>query len=120
MKRKLRLLLAVVLAMAMVMGSSVTALALEGNGSENAPYLISTMETEDTLVCEDVNHRIYVKNDTGRTLYVYAKEMYGDEVCFTDKQTSYDDFLVQFPDDDKFMLDSDATIYFTRGFRIFT
>ena len=87
MKRKIRLLLAVVLAMAMVMGSSVTALALEGNGSEGNPYRISTMKTGDRLQTNGDFH-IYVKNDTGRTVY-----MYGDtdgsptEVLFTDKES---------------------------------
>ena len=86
MKRKIRLLLAVVLAMAMVMGSSVTALALEGDGSKVNPYRISTMITGDSLsVYPDGNYEIYVKNDTGRTVY-----MYGDSdtsptwVLFTD------------------------------------
>ena len=91
MKRKIRLLLAVVLAMAMVMGSSVTALAKEFTGcSSGSPYKISEMKTGDTLkVCTDVvSHMIYVKNDTGRTVY-----MYGDapgsptKVLFTDKES---------------------------------
>ena len=68
MKRKIRLLLAVVLAMAMVMGSSVTALAEEFTGcSSESPYKISEMETGDTLkVYKDDNHTIYVINDTRR------------------------------------------------------
>ena len=86
MKRKIRLLLAVVLAMAMVMGSSVTALALEGNGSEGNPYLISTMKTGDTLQTND--HEIYVKNDTGRTVYMYGDtDSSPTQVLFTDKES---------------------------------
>ena len=79
--------------MAMVMGSSVTALALEGNGLQDDPYRISTMKTGDTLQAND--HMIYVKNDTGRTVY-----MYGDTpasptcVLFTDKKSNYEGFPV--------------------------
>ena len=111
MKRKIRLLLAVVLAMAMVMGSSVTALALEGNGSQDNPYRISTMETGDRLVYEGDSHKIYVKNDTGRTIYVYTRDSGNDYVCFTDKPTYYDDFRLECPSADDFKLDSDATIF---------
>ena len=112
MKRKIRLLLAVVLAMAMVMGSTVTALALEGDGSKGNPYRISTMKTGNELTQYTTQYSsvIWVKNDTGRTVYVYAKTIQGDEVCFTDKQTYYADFLVEFPNEDKFKLDSDGTI----------
>ena len=108
MKRKIRLLLAVVLAMAMVTGSSVTALALEGDGSKGNPYLISTMITGDTL--QPNGYAIWVKNDTGRTLYVYAEDIFGDKVCFTDEQTFYDDFPVEFPDGAPLGLGSDGTI----------
>ena len=108
MKRKIRLLLAVVLAMAMVMGSSITALAKEFRGcSSGNPYKISEMETGDTL--QPNASQIWVKNDTGRTLYVYAKEIYGEDVCFTDKPTYYADFLVEFPDGTSNILDSDAS-----------
>ena len=97
MKRKIRLLLAVVLAMAMIMGSSVTALAkpLTGCSSEN-PYKISTMETGDTLsVCEVDNHMIYVKNDTGRTIYMYSDEVDSPtRVLFTDIISEYAEFPV--------------------------
>ena len=94
MKRKIRLLSAVVLAMAMVMGSSVTALALEGNGSQGDPYLISTMKTGDTLQTNGDFH-IYVINDTGRTVYMYGDG--GDSptlVLFTDKKSNYEGFPV--------------------------
>lgn len=96
MKRKIRLLLAVVLAMAMVMGSSVTALALEGNGSKDDPYRISTMKTGDTLsVCADGSHMIYVKNDTGRTVYMYGNTLDSPtRVLFTDKKATRDEFSV--------------------------
>lgn len=110
MKRKIRLLLAVVLAMAMVMGSSVTALALEGNGSQDDPYRISTMETGNHLQPYGPDYEIYVKNDTERTLYVYADNIYGDSVCFTDEPTQYADFTVEFPDGASNILDSDSTI----------
>ena len=97
MKRKIRLLLAVVLAMAMVMGSSVTALAQEFTGcTSEHPYMISTMETGDTLEYEGLDtYMIYVKNDTGRTIY-----MYGDtpdsptRVLFTDIISEYAEFPV--------------------------
>lgn len=106
--------MAVVLAMAMVMGSSITALALQGNGSEGSPYLISTMKTGNSLsVYPDGNHKIYVKNDTGRTLYVYVKNVNNDNVCFTDKPTYYDDFQLKFPNADDFKLDSGATIFWS-------
>ena len=92
MKRKIRLLLAVVLAMAMVMGSSVTALAREFTdcSSEN-PYKISEMKTGDTLrVCEDSSHLIYVKNDTGRTIYMYGNTWDSPiQVLFTDIKSGY-------------------------------
>lgn len=114
MKRKIRLLLAVVLAMAMVMGSSVTALAKDFTGcSSEAPYRISTMETGDTLEYENsISHKIYVKNDTGRTVYMYSSDGSDSptQVLFTDKPTYYADFQVEFPNGDKFKLDSDATI----------
>ena len=90
MKRKIRLLLAVVLAMAMVMGSSVTALATDLTGcSRDNPYLISTMETGDTLEYENsTSYTIYVKNDTGRTIYMYSDESISPtEVLFTDKES---------------------------------
>ena len=111
MKRKIRLLLAVVLAMAMVMGSSVTALAkpLTGCSSEE-PYKISEMEDGDTLSVWAVDGRtIYVKNDTGRTVYMYSESQDAPtQVLFTDKPTSYDGFLVKFPNENEFKLDSDA------------
>lgn len=96
MKRKIRLLLAVVLAMAMIMGSSVTALAKEFTGcSSVSPYKISEMETGDTLEIENVSSRaIYVKNDTGRTIYMYGDS--GDSpaaVLFTDIESEYAGFL---------------------------
>ena len=90
MKRKIRLLLAVVLAMAMVMGSSVTALAEIFTGcTSESPYKISEMKTGDTLkVCTDVvSHMIYVKNDTGRTVYMYGNDDAPTEVLFTDKES---------------------------------
>lgn len=113
MKRKIRLLLAVVLAMAMVMGSSVTALAKEFRDcSSGSPYKISEMKTGDILyVSTDTTHKIYVKNDTGRTLYMYTKDFNNDYVCFTDKPTYYDDFQFKFPSADDFKLDSDDTIF---------
>ena len=113
MKRKIRLLLAVVLAMAMVMGSSVTALAENFTGcTSESPYKISEMKTGDTLsVCADGNHMIYVKNDTGRTVYMYSEAPDSPtQVLFTDKPTFYDDFPVEFPNENKFKLDSDAHI----------
>lgn len=99
MKRKIRLLLAVVLAMAMVMGSSVTALAKVFTGcSSVSPYKISEMETGDNLIIDDPSyHMIYVKNDTGRTVYSYGDS--GDsptQVLFTDTQTPYGDCTVPF------------------------
>lgn len=90
MKRKIRLLLAVVLAMAMVMGSSVTALAKPFTGCSNdEPYLISNMENGDTLEIEDSpHHKIYVKNDTGRTVYMYGNTPDSPtEVLFTDRES---------------------------------
>ena len=94
MKRKIRLLLAVVLAMAMVMGSSVTALALQGNGSAGDPYLISTMETGNTLQTDGDFH-IYVNNDTGRTIYMYSDELDSPtRVLFTDIISEYAEFPV--------------------------
>ena len=113
MKRKIRLLLAVVLAMAMVMGSSVTALAKPLTGcSREDPYKISTMETGDTLkVWTGDNRTIYVINDTGRTVYMYSDAPDSPtKVLFTDIQTSYDDFQVEFPNKNMFKLDSDAPI----------
>ena len=97
MKRKIRLLLAVVLAMAMVMGSSVTALAKEFTGcSSGSPYKISEMKTGDTLVIENLSSReIYVKNDTGRTVYMYAEGLDSPTcVLFTDKKATRDEFSV--------------------------
>ena len=118
MKRKIRLLLAVVLAMAMVMGSSVTALAkpLTGCSSEN-PYKISEMEDGDTLsVCAVDGRTIYVKNDTGRTVYMYSNSQDAPtQVLFTDKPTSYDGFLVKFPTENKFKLDSDPISWSLAG-----
>ena len=97
MKRKIRLLLAVVLAMAMVMGSSVTALAKEFTGcSSGSPYKISEMKDGDTLKIEDLSSRmIYVKNDTGRTVYMYG-ECSDSPTCvlFTDKKATRDEFSV--------------------------
>ena len=94
MKRKIRLLLAVVLAMAMIMGSSVTALALEGNGSQDNPYRISTMETGDRLQTDGAFH-IYVKNDTGRTIYMYSAGLDSPtEVLFTDIKSEYAEFFI--------------------------
>ena len=95
MKRKIRLLLAVVLAMAMVMGSSVTALAKEFTGcSSGSPYKISEMKTGDTLkVYTGDNRTIYVINDTGRTLHVYAQTIFCEEVCFTDKEPEEESWI---------------------------
>ena len=95
MKRKIRLLLAVVLAMVMVMGSSVTALAksLTGCSSKN-PYKISTMETGDILRTDDASH-IFVINDTGRTVYMYSNTLDSPtNVLFTDIESEYAEFLV--------------------------
>lgn len=113
MKRKIRLLLAVVLAMAMVMGSSVTALAENfTGGTSESPYKISEMKTGDTLsVCADGSHMIYVKNDTGRTVYMYSEGPDSPtRVLFTDKPTFYDDFPVKYPNSTHFSFDSDAPI----------
>ena len=118
MKRKIRLLLAVVLAMAMVMGSSVTALATDLTGcSRDNPYLISTMETGDTLEYENsTSYTIYVKNDTGRTIYMYSDESISPtEVLFTDKPTYYADFPVEFPTGDSFCLSSDKIVSWGLG-----
>ena len=85
----------VVLAMAMVMGSSVTALAkpLTGCSSED-PYKISTMETEDILQTDDDFH-IYVINDTGRTVYMYSDTLMSPtNVLFTDIESEYAEFPV--------------------------
>ncbi len=97
MKRKIRLLLAVVLAMAMVMGSTVTVLAKEFTDcSSGSPYKISEMKDGDTLEIEDLSSRmIYVKNDTGRTVYMYG-ECSDSPTCvlFTDKKATRDEFSV--------------------------
>ena len=94
MKRKIRLL-AVVLAMAMVMGSSITALAKDFTDcSAGDPYLISTMETGNTLQTDGDFH-IYVKNDTGRTIYMYSDELASPtRVLFTDIISEYAEFPV--------------------------
>ncbi len=95
MKRKIRLLLAVVLAMAMVMGSSETALAkiLTDCSSVN-PYMISTMETGDILQTDGDFH-IYVKNDTGRKVYMYSEtDTSPTKVLFTDIESEYAEFPV--------------------------
>ena len=95
MKRKIRLLLAVVLAMAMVMGSTVTALAKEFTGcSSGSPYKISEMKTRDILQTDDDFH-IYVINDTGRTVYMYSDTLMSPtNVLFTDIESEYAEFLV--------------------------
>ena len=100
MKRKFSSMVAVALAMGMVMGNSVTALALEGDGSADNPYLISTMETGDTLeIYDDGNRQIFVKNDMGRAVYMYGEcPDSPTDVCFADKKSVYEGFPVYITD----------------------
>lgn len=89
-------MVAVALAMGMVMGNSVTALALEGDGSAANPYKISTMETGVFLNISDLESRsIYVNNDTEKTVYMYGECLDSPaDVCFADKESEYEGFSV--------------------------
>ncbi len=77
MKKKIRLLLSIILAMTLMLGISVNSFALSGAGTEESPYLISSLQAG-----ADLGSDFWLKNDLDCTVYVYADAgTYGGLYC---------------------------------------